>query len=292
MKHEFLKYLEDNFYVNFDRDDKYVLDKNGEISELYLEPQQISYIKDDPKLLNDLSILLPLSPYLKVLHVNNGTVKDMSSIKNFIHLKELSLAYNNYFKKIFGLENLTELEILNLSGNRIEKISGLENLTELRVLDLSENGLGSKGYIKKIEGLDSLKKLEALHLHGNKIQTIENINHLTDLKRLTLHTNEIGKYENMDDLSKLTRFTIGYNLKVFPDLKKHKLLEELGIQGEFDRIENLDYLEYLHTVNIEGEEVGNSSILLKHKHLKNIRVNLKYLKGTISPLFWNSEIEE
>ncbi len=292
MKNEFIKYLEDRFYVNFDRDDRFVLDKNGNISELYLQPQQVSYIKDDPKLIHDLNFLLPLSPYLKVLHINNGTVKDMSSIKKFTHLKELGLAYNNYFKEISGLENLTELEVLDLSGNRIERISGLENLTQLRILDLSENGLGSNGYIKKIEGLNFLTKLEALYLHGNQIQVVENINQLTRLKRLTLHTNEIAKFENMDSLSKLTRLTIGYELAVFPNLSNHPLLEELGIQGNFNRIENLDYLESIHTINIESDtEINNSDVLLKHKQLRNIRVNLKDLKGTASPCFWNFEID-
>jgi Leucine-rich repeat (LRR) protein len=293
MKHEFLKYLEEKFYVDFNYKDRFVLDEEGNIAELYLEGNQ--HPVSDPKNIRDLSLFLPLGPYLKVLSIRNCYLKeDMSPIKDFIHLKQLRLSYTNYINKISGLENLTQLEVLDLSGNRIEKIEGLENLTNLKLLDLSVNGLGSNGYIKKIEGLDSLKKLEALYLHENEIQTIENINHLTNLKRLTLHTNEIGKYENMDALSKLTRFTIGYNLTVFPDLMNHILIEELGIQGEFDRIENLDYLESLHTVNIEsgGKEVKNSSILLEHKYLKNIRVSLEYLKGTISPLFWNSEIEE
>ena len=222
MKNEFLTYLEENFYVEFDRDDGYTLDENGNVVELYLWGHNQTYgILGDPKHISDISILLPLSPSLKVLHINNWVVEDMSPLKHFIHLRELSLAGNNRIRKISGIENLTELTVLDLSYNGIEKIEGIGKLTNLKILNLSVNGLGASGSINKIEGLDTLLNLEALYLHDNEIQTIENINHLTSLKRLTLHHNKIRKLENMNALSGLTRLTIGNKLEEFPDLSNH-----------------------------------------------------------------------
>jgi len=189
----------------------------------------------------------------------------MSPIKDFIHLKQLRLSFTNYINKISGLENLTQLEVLDLSGNRIEKIEGLENLTKLKLLDLSENGLGSEGHIKKIEGLNSLKKLETLYLHHNEIKTIENIGSLTSL----------------------TRLTVGNEIDEFPDLSNHLLLEGLWIMGNFKIIPNLDFLEHLHTVSIEGDDIENPDALLSHNHLKNIEIDCKGLKGDLST-FWKS----
>ena len=110
MKHEFLKYLEENFYVDFNFQDKFVLDKEGNIVELVLGGENQSPRHPDPKNIRDLSVFLPLSPYLKVLHIRNCYLnEDMSPIKDFIHLKELSLSYTNRIRKISGLENLTDI---------------------------------------------------------------------------------------------------------------------------------------------------------------------------------------
>lgn len=36
MKNDFLKYLEINYFVEFDKDDEYVLDENNNVIELHL----------------------------------------------------------------------------------------------------------------------------------------------------------------------------------------------------------------------------------------------------------------
>lgn len=284
-----LKKLEETFFVDFSTsDDRYVLDENGNVTELYLDGcWKTGWMANHPKYFSDLSVLIPLGPHLKVLYVDNWKVKDMTPVQHFPHLKELSLLCNQ-INEIRGIENLIKLEHLQLAGNRIGEIKGLEKLIKLKILDLSSNGeFGRDGYIKKIEGLDSLVRLEALYLDGNMIQTMENLNHLTNLKRLTLHENEITTFENIDALSKLTRLTVGNKLNRFPDLSNHLLLEELGVQGNFDSICNLDFLESLEAINIEPE-LNASSIdsLLKHKKLKDIEVNFKDIKGSVSQTFW------
>lgn len=287
MKHEFLNYLEENFYVEFDGDDEYVLDENGNISELYLwGHNHLHLYSDDPKYISDLSVLLPLSTTLKVLHVNNWVVEDMSPLKQFTRLRDLSLSHSNRIKKISGIEELTELESLDLSGNDIKKIEGLEKLTRLKTLDLRANG-----YIKTIEGLDNLLQLEALYLQDNDISTIENLNHLSHLKRLKLHHNNIKTWENTEALSNLTMLTIGNKLRRFPDLSKHPLLEVLGIMSLVNKIENLDPLVHLHTLHMihETSHVNNPEEALQHDHLKNIIIDCEVLKGQDSPTFWNSD---
>lgn len=285
MKHEFLSYLEENFYVEFDRDDEYVLDENGNVSELYLwEHNQTYGIAGDPRYISDISVLLPLCASLKVLHINNWTVEDMSPLKYFVHLRELSLSHNNKIKRISGIENLTDLEFLDISGNEIKKIEGLEKLVKLKLLDVRGNY-----HIKKIEGLETLSHLTALYLHDCDIKKVEGIDHLVHLKRLTLHHNKIKTLENMPSLSGLTRLTIGNKLEEFPDLRNYPLLEELGIRGNGITIPDLNFLEHLHTVEIGGDNIQNQEVLMKHKNLKNIEVDCNHLKGTLSPTFWTSD---
>ncbi len=291
MENEFLKKLEEDFYVEFDQDDQYVLDEKGRVTELYLWGHNKTYgVSHDPQYVSDISILLPLCSHLKVLHINNWTVEDMSPLKHFSQLKELSLSGNNRIKNISGIEDLVALEYLDLSYNRIENIIGLEKLTKLKMLNLSANGIGSKGYIKKIEGLSSLLNLEGLYLQNNRITTIENINHLTKLKRLQVHQNEINDLENIDSLTDLTRLTIGNNLSKFPDLNNHLQLEELGIIGDFNEMGNLNSHPHLHTLNVRAEsEFEHQDQLLNIESLKNIMVNGKTIKGNISQTFWTSD---
>lgn len=265
MKPEFINYLEENFYADFKSYDKFVLDQDGNIVELSIGGVDQSPVLPDPKNISDLSVFLPLSPYLKVFHVRNcGIDKDMSPIKAFTHLRELSLSYTNRINKITGLENLTELETLDLSGNKIEKIEGLENLTKLKLLDLSSNGLGFDGYIKKVEGLSSLTRLECLYLHHNEIEEIKEIDTLSNLKKLTLST----------------------RLTEFPDLTSLQSLEQLSITGEFNRVESLSGLKHLHTIRIESEkEIENIEELVKNKNLINIEVNSEKIRGHVSGIY-------
>ena len=291
MKNEFLNYLEENFYVDFDRDDSYKLDENGNITELYLWGHNHTYgVSHDPRYISDIALLLPLCNSLRVLHINGWTVADMSPLKYFVHLRELSLAGNNRIGKISGIEDLTRLEFLDLSYNRIEKIEGLGKLTDLKFLNLSVNILGTSGGIKKIEGLEAQTNLEALYLAENEIEHVENISHLSKLKRLTLHRNKIKVLEPVPALCGLTRLTIGGELVGFPDLHPYPLLEELGITGRFTEIPDLGFLEHLHTAVICGKkEIQNPEQLLKHKQLQNIEIEYKVRKGSVSPFFWTSD---
>lgn len=68
------------------------------------------------------------------------------------------------FQIISNLDALVNLEILDLSYNRIRKIEGLSALCNLRRIYLVHNK------IEKIDGLDSLTKLEVLELGDNRIK--------------------------------------------------------------------------------------------------------------------------
>ncbi|MFX1378309.1 MAG: leucine-rich repeat domain-containing protein [Promethearchaeota archaeon] len=82
--------------------------------------------------------------------------------------------------KLKNLENLTDLQVLNLSYNQIDKIQGLNNLNKLKKLDLSNNRIGA------IEGLDNLINLKTLNLENNRFINIQGLENLVNLKQLTL----------------------------------------------------------------------------------------------------------
>jgi len=66
-------------------------------------------------------------------------------------------------EEIKGLDTLTNLQSLSLSGNQIKEIEGLGKLTNLRTLYLDRN------QIEELKGLEHLENLQKLHLFGNPI---------------------------------------------------------------------------------------------------------------------------
>ena len=74
---------------------------------------------------------------------------------------------------------------------QITKIENLECLVNLEVLDISFNRL------RVIEGLEKLTKLKRLFLVSNKITKIDNLGHLKDLELLELGDNRLESNNGM-----------------------------------------------------------------------------------------------
>lgn len=144
----------------------------------------------------------------QVKMINNRLTLDLSRKR----IKDIS--------EIGGLEALTNLQVLNLSHNKIVKISGLETLVNLQDLSLESNK------IEAIKNLNNLKNLEMLNLINNSILHVENFN-LPNVKFLFLGYNLISekldemqpgttaqKLVNYSRLSKSERKKIGRKRKV------------------------------------------------------------------------------
>lgn len=76
----------------------------------------------------------------------------------------LGKKFSFLFQVISNLDALVNLEILDLSYNRIRKIEGLSALCNLKRIYFVHNK------IEKIDGLESLTKLEVLELGDNRIK--------------------------------------------------------------------------------------------------------------------------
>jgi Leucine-rich repeat (LRR) protein len=81
-------------------------------------------------------------------------------------------------RTIENLENCTNLQELNLSGNDIERIEGLEKLHNLRKITLTTNKITS------LAGLDKCESLEHILIQENNIGNIGEFTQLLGLKNL------------------------------------------------------------------------------------------------------------
>jgi hypothetical protein len=135
----------------------------------------------------------------------NQTLELNLSYMNLISFNEIKLDINlntnlqhlnlggNKIKEINDFSSLTNLQVLILYGNQIKNIRELSSLTNLQSLYLAWNK------IKEIKGLSSLINLQKLDLRHNEIKEIVELSNLTNLQMLDLYNNQIPYYEKKQD---------------------------------------------------------------------------------------------
>jgi len=158
----------------------YIPDKDGRVSELYLEKIIMDAL---PPTLTRFTHLKALSLYgaqikdysllsqiktLNVLDLSSSDLDDISFLEGIENLTELDLR-ENHINDISPLKGLKKLEKLNLHKNRVTALSPLKELKNLEIVDLSDNGIEDAGFIEASMGK---KKLTYLDLRNNKIKSL------------------------------------------------------------------------------------------------------------------------
>ena len=130
----------------------------------------------------------------------------LEAVESFAKFKKLkSICFRNNFLKSLASENLHKekgfgcINELDFYDNQIEKIENLNQLTTLEILDLSFNK------IKRIEHLNELVNLRKLYFVHNQISKIENLDTFVLLEMLELGDNQIKIIENLTNLPNLTQ---------------------------------------------------------------------------------------
>ncbi|MEF2115373.1 leucine-rich repeat domain-containing protein, partial [Clostridium frigoriphilum] len=106
---------------------------------------------------------------------------------------------------ILGIENLTNLTIVELNSNKISNLEPLQALTKLTEVSIAGN------QISNIEPLKGLTNLISLDLSDNQIINIGPLKGLTNLISLDLSKNQIINIEDLRELTNLTDLTLREN---------------------------------------------------------------------------------
>lgn len=131
-------------------------------------------------------------------------IKDLSPLKDLIHLRELYLA-GNEIEELSPLKDLIFLDTLHLELNKIEDISPLKELEIMFYLRLDENRIAD------LSPLAELKELTRLSLMGNRISDLRPLQDLDNLDNLYLSRNRIEDLEPLKELINLSRLTLDDN---------------------------------------------------------------------------------
>ncbi len=184
------------------------------------------------------------------IYICNNIDLVLNNLHKFVNLQILNLSYNK-IKEIKGLETLVNLQILNLSSNQIKEIKGVNNLVNLQILYLGVN------QIKEIKGVDNLVNLQILNLSSNEITEIQGLDNLVNLQKLHLYNNQITEIKGLDNLVNLQKLYLCYN-----QITEIKRLDNLVNLQQLDlcynRITEIKGLDNL--VNLEELKLFNNQI--------------------------------
>ena len=224
------------------------------------------------------------------LKLNNLDIEEIGDIKrlselSFLEYLELS---ENKIKEIDNLNSLVNLRALYLNQNQIENIDNLNSLTKLKTLALNDNQITeitsfdklqsldhlnlSNNNISEIKGLKNLKYLKELFLCGNKITSIKNLQMFNNLENLHLADNQISKIHGLDNLRNLKVLNLSNNkITSIKGIENLRNLEVLYLNhNSISKIENLDRYTNLRELYLANNEIRSI------EGLKSL-IKLKYL---------------
>ena len=235
---------------------------------------------------------------LIIEYINTPNFNVIQNIDNFIRFIKSSKSIakinseSEYLeKKNNNLDNITEIIIISKKFD----IDLLNNeLTNLELLDLSDNCIKN---IKTLEGIKSLK-LKNLNLYNNNlnndnIEIIKKLN-FPELESLNLERNEFSNYNIFEAISHFTKLKIlflgtnqfifreedekevKYNFKLIKELHlSNGVFAEKSIEKIFKKFELKD-LEFL---NLSGNNLKTLSFFKYLKDLKSLET--LYLKNNL-----------
>ena len=231
---------------------------------------------------------------LTELNASDRNIVNLTGLNHAVRLINLDLSDNNIGNNNLaanGFNRLTNLETLNLSGNRltntraVNSFAGLERLrelnlsnnnisgfinsgfsalTELKRLDLSNNNISSTNLANNTAyvGLGNLKELD---LSNNRINNLvaNGFNQLTTLEYLNLSYNALnntGAVNSWTNLGNLRRLNLSNNNNI----------QSLGVSGIFQHLTNIEKLD-LSNNNLNNSHADNLDAVNRYTGLTTLK---------------------
>jgi len=211
------------------------------LKELDLSNNQLTYIPDDIKQLNQ----------LEIINFKSNRIKEITNKFSYLKsLQKLDFSFNQLKNLPDCLCQLTYLKNMHLNNNKLELLPNqIGYLNQLTFLDISCNQL-----IELPEEIAQLAQLNTLIVNNNQLKDLpKNIAKLSQLKKLYVNHNKLNSLpEDLKQLDSLERVEAeNNNLKMLPDsfwqLKSIRRLSLKSNQIQFINplIQNLGNLEEL-----------------------------------------------
>lgn len=230
-------------------------EKSGELNLRFASLKQL------PKALGELR-------HLRILHLGNNDIKDLSPIIGFESLLELEINHNS-IRDLSPIAKIKSLRKLSARSNLIDNISPLSLLNELNYLDLNSNEIGN------LEPISNLTGLIELNLSNNSIKQLRGLEKLTRLKVLSLRYNSIKNTHVLRKLKGLQCLYLDNNfIEDIEFLKELQQLEKLSLkQNKVNDISPLGSLKRLKYLQLSSNSISDLSPLREMKKIINLSLS-------------------
>ena len=161
------------------------------LEELYLNDNNLTSISG----LSDKN--LPL----KILHLENNSISDISPISGFTNLEELVL-FNNEIVDITEISGMTSLVEINLSDNLIVDFEGLLQIPNIEFVNLSNNE------VEVIPDITQWSNIISINLDSNNLEDTSLVKGSLTLEELILTNNGLTSLKGISNLPELRSLVI------------------------------------------------------------------------------------
>ena len=159
---------------------------------------------------------------IEKLEIRNYKFKEIANLKHMRSVEEIQFSDNGLTSTVNFSCFKSSLVRLSLTSQALEKVVELDSLVQLEVLNLSHNKL------KTLESSPLLSRLRSLNLKDNEMTSIACLGHFASLEDLDIQGNKIAKLDGIVGLSNLRRLnTSGNPLAHITDLLRISLLNKL-----------------------------------------------------------------
>jgi len=192
---------------------------------------------------------------------------DADAFRDLTKLTKLYMYKNNITDVASIFQDLKQLEILNLSSNKLEKINEktFKGCTELQEIDLENNQI----YAMEFKDLTKLTKLVISYNRNHSINS-RCFSNLPSITEIILKYNKIERLETnaFKDLTSLEKIDLSFNkiktidpeaIGLYKDLVK---IEKIILSG--NQIEKIDFITFIKLIRLDKKNIS---------HLKNCKIN-------------------
>ena len=201
-------------------------------------------------------------PKLRRLYLSNNAIDDLSWIRGMINLRRLvldnsKLVADGYqgVASLEGLQYITRLDHLVVSGVKLKDASQIKELTLFRTIDLRGNLLTT------MPDLKAAHYLKKINLSFNQLENIEFIASNRSLHSVNFNNNRIEEISALEKLTNLQQASFADNM--LSDLTPLAAIDDLEkIDVSNNDIQDLTPLQRLHQLEVTAEDFIDNPITI------------------------------
>ena len=235
-------------------------------------------------------------PKLEVLILANCGLANIEPLRALTELRLLDLSGNS-IGDISPLTEMAKLEELYMGHNALTTLPLLRKLTSLRILDLSYNALEYVGSVSACTGVErlnvshnrltsvtavsALTKLVWLNASSNKVTEVTALTPCTELESFLMSDNKLTDVSFLSGCSKIREVNIDYNDVVsVPAFQADCPLEIFSAAHNFlEDLGGLAGLQRLSIVNADYNNIRDISVLIDCPSLTLVNVYGTYIRS-------------